>query len=307
VTAAAPDPQPGAGRDAELAIALAAVRRRIADACAQAGRDPSTVTLVAVTKTRPAADVLALLRLGVRDLGENRDQEAAAKVAAVDAALAAGVTGPPGSGPPGSSSPGGRPPDSDPGGRPPDSHPGGSGASAGVADRGRWHLVGQLQTNKVRSVAHWADVVESVDRLRLVTALDDAAAAAGRVLDCLVQVDLAAVDPDSDSRPGTGRSPGASGAGRGGASPASVPELAAAIAAAGSLRLRGVMAVAPLGVEPTSAFAALARVAAGVRSEHPDADVVSAGMSGDLEAAVAAGATQVRIGSSLLGSRPPLH
>ncbi len=280
MTAAVPDPQQAAGRDAELAVALATVQRRIADACTQAGRDPSTVTLVAVTKTRPATDVLALLRLGVRDLGENRDQEAAAKVAAVDAALAAGVAGPPV-------------------GRP------GGGAPGRVADRGRWHLVGQLQTNKARSVAHWADVVESVDRLRLVTALDAAAAAAGRVLDCLVQVDLAAVDPDS--RPGTGGPPGAGGAGRGGASPAAVPELAAAIAAAGSLRLRGVMAVAPLGVEPASAFAALARVAAGVRSEHPDADVVSAGMSGDLEAAVAAGATQVRIGSALLGSRPPLH
>jgi len=292
VTAAAPDPRPGAGRDpelaagrdAELAAALDAVRRRIADACAHAVRDPSTVTLVAVTKTRPAADVLALLRLGVADFGENRDQEAAAKTAAVEAAVAGGSTGPPGSA------------------------PGGTGAPAGVAGRGRWHLVGQLQTNKARSVVRWADVVESVDRLRLVAALDAAAGAAGRVLDCLVQVDLAGVDPaDPDHLAGTGGTPGAGGAGRGGALPAAVPELAAAIAAAGSLRLRGVMAVAPLGVDPGPAFAVLARVAADVRSQDPGADVVSAGMSGDLEAAVAAGATQVRIGSSLLGSRPPLH
>lgn len=148
-----------------------------------------------------------------------------------------------------------------------------------------WHFVGQLQTNKARSVAGYADVVQSVDRVKLVGALSSAAVRSERSLRCLVQVSL---DEAED---------------RGGAAPDDVPELADAIAAAEGLELKGVMAVAPLGADSLPAFQRLAEVAAGLRDAHPEADVMSAGMSGDLEQAIACGATHLRIGTALLGGR----
>jgi hypothetical protein len=151
----------------------------------------------------------------------------------------------------------------------------------------RWHFVGQLQTNKCASVASYADVVHSVDRDRVVAALDDGARAAQRTIDVLLQVSL-----DDDPH-------------RGGVPSDGVPALAARVLGAGNLRLRGVMAVAPLGGDAAVAFERLVVVAAALRSEHPDATVISAGMTGDLEEAVQAGATHVRIGTALLGDRPP--
>jgi PLP dependent protein len=230
----------GAGRRAELQGRLGAVRERIAAACAAVGRDPGEVTLIAITKTFPASDVRLLYELGVRDVGENRDQEAAPK-AAECADLSPGLT---------------------------------------------WHFVGQLQTNKAASVVRYARVVHSVDRLRLVRALGGQARKAGRVVTCLVQVSLDA-DP-----------------GRGGAVPAQVPELAAAVAAEEGLVLGGVMAIAPRGVPPAEAFALLPAAAAAVREFRPEAAMISAGMSGDMEAAIAVGATHVRVGTALLGGRP---
>ena len=159
---------------------------------------------------------------------------------------------------------------------------------AGLTDL-TWHFVGQVQTNKAALVAGCCDVVHSVDRARLVTALDKGAGAAGRRLRVLVQVDLAGTD------------------GRGGAAPADVPAIAAAVADAEHLDLAGVMAVAPLDEDPGEAFGRLAEVAEALRREHRGAVVVSAGMSGDLEAAVARGATHLRVGTALLGSRPPLR
>ena len=230
-----------AARRAEIAAGLAAVQGRIASACQQAGRDVSEITLIAVTKTRPPTDVQLLSELGVRDVGENRDQEASAKVAACERLGVTNLT---------------------------------------------WHFVGQLQTNKAASVARYAHAVHSVDRARLVRALGTQASRAGRTLTCLIQVSL-------DENPG----------GRGGASPAQVPALADAVAATGSLVLGGVMAVAPLGAPAAPAFARLARIAAGVRDAHPGATMISAGMTGDLEEAIGAGATHVRVGTALLGAR----
>jgi pyridoxal phosphate enzyme (YggS family) len=243
-----------AGRAAEIGRNLTAVSTRIAAACRAAGRDPAGVTLIAVTKTYPASDVLALASLGLTDIGENRDQEAAPKAAAV---LAAGqaVT---------------------------------------------WHFIGQLQTNKAHAVARYADFVHSVDRVRLVRALGAGARAAGRDLTCLVQVSL---DPaDAGGRPVTAEpAPPA----RGGAPPALLAEVAAAIEAEEGLTLGGLMAVAPLGADPRAAFAPLRELSDAVRAVNPSATLVSAGMSGDLEAAVACGATHLRIGTALLGDRTP--
>jgi pyridoxal phosphate enzyme (YggS family) len=211
----------------------------MAKACEAAGRDVSELTLIAVTKTRPASDVRLLHELGLADVGENRDSEAAPKAAQCeDLDLT-------------------------------------------------WHFVGQLQTNKAASVVRYASVVHSVDRLRLIRALGRAARGAGRVVECLVEVSL-----DGDPA-------------RGGAVAGDVPALAEALAAEDGLTLGGVMAVAPLSMAPADAFARLAASAAAVRAVRPGATVISAGMSGDLEAAVGAGATHLRIGTALLGDRGP--
>jgi PLP dependent protein len=236
-------------RRAELATGLARVRTRIADACASAGRDRGEVTLVAVTKTYPASDVLHLAELGVRDIGENRDQEAAAKAVAV----------------------------------------------AAEGESVRWHFVGQLQRNKCRSVVGYADLVHSVDSVRLAATLGRAAQRYREApLDVLVQVSV-----DGDPERG--------GAVEQGDADRQLDRVAAAIAGAGPLRLRGVMTVAPVDWAPERAFARLAELVEALRRDHPTATVVSAGMSGDLEPAIAFGATHVRIGSALLGNRAALR
>jgi hypothetical protein len=148
-----------------------------------------------------------------------------------------------------------------------------------------WHFIGQLQTNKAASVARYATFVHSVDRLRLIHALGAAARQAGRIIQCLIEVSL-----DGDPA-------------RGGAPAGLVPGLAEALMAEAGLVLAGVMAIAPLGVPPADAFAGLRDSSAVVRAVRPAATVISAGMSGDLEPAIAAGATQVRIGTALLGDR----
>jgi pyridoxal phosphate enzyme (YggS family) len=159
-----------------------------------------------------------------------------------------------------------------------------------------WHFVGQLQSKKSRSVVRYASVVHSVDRSSLVDALSKAAVAEEKTVRCLIQVSLAAY----------GSVDAATGASRGGVEPSAVPELAAEIATADGLELGGVMAVAPLGSEAEKAFAGLREVASRLRSEHAGADWISAGMTGDLEAAIKQGATHVRLGRALLGTRPPL-
>ncbi|MGY1731302.1 YggS family pyridoxal phosphate-dependent enzyme [Geodermatophilus sp. SYSU D01045] len=223
---------------------LRAVRERIAAAARAAGRDPGSVALVAISKTRTAGDVRELAALGQAAFGENRAQELTAKV-------------------------------------------------ADLADLPlEWHFVGQLQRNKAAAVVRTGAVVHSVDRLPLARALARAGEEAGRPVEVFVQVDLG----------------GAAGeiAERGGAAPDDVPALADAVATLPGLRLRGLMAVAPRDEEPRPAFARLAALAGRVRADHPGAAELSAGMSGDLEEAVAAGATLVRVGTALFGPRP-LH
>jgi pyridoxal phosphate enzyme (YggS family) len=153
-----------------------------------------------------------------------------------------------------------------------------------------WHFVGHLQSNKAAAVAAYADVVHSVDRAKLLPGLERGAEARGRPLDVLVQVSL---DP-----------PEVAARGRSGVAADRAADLAARVAASEGLRLRGVMGVAALGEDPQAGFAKLLDVAAVVRRVEPAATWVSAGMSGDLEAAVRHGATHVRVGSAILGNRP---
>ena len=159
---------------------------------------------------------------------------------------------------------------------------------AAVLPQVRWHFVGTLQSSKARSVASYAAVVHSVDRLSLVRGLAQSAAEREGRLAVLLQVSL-----DGDSA-------------RGGVLAADLPALAEATARAPGLRLAGVMAVAPRVGDPVQAFSELARLAASLRREHPQASWISAGMSGDLESAIAAGATHVRVGSALFGHRTPV-
>lgn len=229
----------------ELRANLHQARERIEKACQAAGRSPDEVTLVAITKTFPVSDVRALADLGVRDVGENREQELKAKA-----------------------------PDC------PDL---------------TWHFVGQLQSKKARSVVRFASAVHSVDRLSLVAALSKAAVAEEKTLRCLLQVSLASY----------GSADAATGAARGGVEPDAVLDLAGEVASADGLELGGVMAVAPLGSDPDEAFAGLREVASRLRSEHPGADWISAGMTADLDAAIRQGATHVRLGRALLGTRTP--
>lgn len=236
-------------RRTQLAQNLAQVEERISAACATAGRPREEVTLIVVTKTYPASDVRLLAELGVRQVAENRDQEAAPKAAECsDLSLT-------------------------------------------------WHFVGQLQTNKVRSVAGYAGVVQSVDRARLVTTLSREAVRAERELGCLIQV---ALDAESGER-----------GERGGVAPDGVEALAETIAGAQGLRLDGVMTVAPLAGpyagRELAAFQRLMEISSDLRVLHPAANMVSAGMSADLEDAVAAGATHVRVGTAVLGVRPRLR
>lgn len=154
------------------------------------------------------------------------------------------------------------------------------------AVRLRWHMVGRLQRNKARSVARWADEVQSVDSIRLADALDRAAREdRDTPLDVLVQASI-------DGDPARGGCP--------------LPELGALadhVAGLEGVRLRGVMAVAPIGSDPDAAFETLARAGEMVRQRHPEATEMSAGMSGDLEQAIVHGSTCVRVGTALLGGR----
>jgi pyridoxal phosphate enzyme (YggS family) len=225
--------------NAQLADRLAAVDARIAEAARAARRDPAAITRIVVTKFHPASLVDDLYALGVRDVGENRQQELSAKVAEV-----------------------------------------------GARDGLTWHFIGQAQTNKARAIRDAATVVHSLDRARLADALDAAASPASEILDVLLQVNLT-VD-----------------AGRGGVAPDGVEALAHHVAELPSLRLRGVMAVAPLDEEPAHAFERLAAASSALRTVAPDADWISAGMTADFPEAISIGATHLRIGSAITGPRP---
>lgn len=147
----------------------------------------------------------------------------------------------------------------------------------------RRHFIGQAQTNKARAVRAAASVVHTVDRARLADALD---AVGGEPLDVLLQINLT-----DDS-------------GRGGVVPDDLERLAEHVTGCRSLRVRGVMAVAPLDEAPAAAFARLHGYSERLRAVVPDATWISAGMTADFEMAVAAGATHLRIGSAITGPRP---
>ena len=222
-------------RREELSENLGAIRSRISVAAQNSGRSTEEITLIVVTKTFPAADAQILYELGVRDFGENRDQEASIK-------------------------------------------------STGLPDDCRWHFQGQIQSNKLKSIANWADVLHSIDDLAHARKLDSLLSQDSKK-DIFIQVSL-------DSLPN-----------RGGVLPELISEFLDEVSAFSNLNVRGLMAVAPLDEEPVRAFLRLKELSDRVVKEHPEAREISAGMSNDFEAAISQGATHIRIGSQILGVR----
>ena len=146
-----------------------------------------------------------------------------------------------------------------------------------------WHFQGQIQSNKIKSICQWADVIHSISSEKEILKF----AQSERKHQLFLQVSLDGQE------------------GRGGANPADLAQLADLVNESNNLELLGLMAVAPLGVEPDKAFADLAQINQGFAGQFPNSKFLSAGMSGDFEAAIKYGATHIRVGSSILGSRSP--
>jgi pyridoxal phosphate enzyme (YggS family) len=229
--------------DSVLHARLGGVRERIARAAGRVGRDPSSVTLLAVSKTFPSADIRAAFGAGQIDFGENKVQEAIVKMRETDDLSI------------------------------------------------RWHLLGHLQSNKARKAAASFDMIHSIDNEELVHRLDRAARDAERRVDVLLQVDLAGEITKT------------------GIPPASVRQVADAALSAAHLRLRGLMLLPPASDDPEDSRGWFARlrelrdelVSDGIPA-HSMAEL-SMGMSGDFEIAIEEGATIVRVGSAIFGSR----
>ena len=219
-------------RDAEISANLQAITARIVSAAESAGRSPEEITLIAVTKTFPVTDVKILYELGVRDFGENRDQEGSVKFSEL----------------PGDCN---------------------------------WHFQGQIQSNKLKSIAAWADVIHSIDDISHAKKLSSLVASK----EIFVQVSL-------DNLPG-----------RGGVNPEQLHDFLGEVTALANLKVRGLMAVAPLDEPPLEAFKRLKTLSETVIKTHPNTWEISAGMSNDFEAAISQGATHIRIGSQILGVR----
>lgn len=226
-----------AGARTDIAERLAQVRARIDRAARVAGREPSEVRLVAISKFQPLAAIHAAFTAGQVDFGENRAQELVAKLA---------------------------------------------GAPSGV----RWHFVGRLQRNKVKQVAGQVELIHSVDRVQLAEAIADQAGKSGLHQRVLVQVNVAGEQA------------------KGGCSPDALPALLARIAELDGISAVGLMTIPPLTADPTAMFEQLRALRARHASGFPGLVELSMGMSADLEAAVGAGATIVRVGTAIFGVRP---
>jgi len=226
-----------------IADRLAGIRARIAAAARSAGRDPSSIRLVAVSKTFSIEAVREAYAAGQREFGENRVQEALQKIA--------------------------------------------SSADLGIS----WHLLGHLQTNKVKKAAPAFSTIHSVDSVELLQKIDAAAADEGRTPELLIQVDLAGE------------------ATKFGVPPSDVPQLFDAAARCRAARVTGLMTLPPVPESPEDARPWFRRLRE-LRDEWRAAGVapsmlaeLSIGMSGDFEVAIEEGSTMVRIGTAIFGTR----
>ena len=237
------------------------VTQRVADAAVSAGRAPHEITLVVVSKFHPAQLVLDLIELGARDFGENKDQEAAPKAIQVEEAL----------------------------------------LQSGKPGDHRWHFVGQLQSNKVKSVLRYASAIHSLDRDSLLSALAKETAKLAEGSDSLAPVRTDPIDVFIELN--LTDDPG-----RGGISPANLESFATRVLEVPGLRLQGVMGVASIASpsDPDVAkrdFETIQRASQTVQLLDAKAKFISAGMSGDFETALQFGATHLRIGTAITGPR----
>jgi pyridoxal phosphate enzyme (YggS family) len=237
-----------------IAERIAQVRERIAAAAHTAGRDPASVTLVAVSKTHPPEVVATAVAAGITDLGENRVQEAVSKIAAL----------------------------------------------ADLRPQPRWHLIGHLQRNKAGPAAEHFALVHAVDSLRLAEALDRRAAALGRRLPILLQFNVSG----EASKEGFDLPHGAANRA---SFEALLPELEQLLALP-ALEVRGLMTIAPIVEDPDAArpiFRTLRELRDELAQIFPQAtwNELSMGMTDDFPAAIAEGATIVRVGRAIFGAR----
>lgn len=229
----------GATGAADVAARLAAVRAEIAACEARHGREPGSVTLVAVSKTKPAADVAAAFEAGQKAFGENYLQEAGEKIEAL--------------------------------------------AGRGI----EWHFIGGVQSNKTAEIAARFDWVHTVDREKIARRLNDQRPEGLPPLNVCLQVNVSGEDT------------------KGGVAPDALPELVEAVAGQPRLALRGLMALPAPTPDFDAQRAAFETVARLARESAVPMDVLSIGTSADYEAAIAAGATHVRIGTAVFGPRAP--
>ena len=162
----------------------------------------------------------------------------------------------------------------------------GSEKSAALAEDVIWHYQGEIQSQKIRSIVSWSDYIHSLDELRHAKKIDTVAAELGKIQNVFLQINL-------DPEPGN----------RGGINPHDIDVTVSEILAMRNLRLVGVMGIAPLNGDPARAFARLQALSEQVSHLASDATAISAGMSNDFEIALRFGATHLRVGSSILGSR----
>jgi len=218
------------------ATGLSAVRTDIARACKDAGRDPASVTLVAVSKTFPADDIVPVIEAGQRVFGENRVQEAKGKWPALI-----------------------------------ETYPG-----------IELHLIGPLQSNKAKEAVAMFDAIHSVDRASLCEALAKEIEKAGKAPTLFVQIN-------------TGAEPQ-----KAGVLPQDADAFIKACAQTYGLTISGLMCIPPVEDAPGPHFALTAKIA-----QRNGLKLLSMGMSSDFADAIALGATHVRVGSAIFGSRPP--
>lgn len=224
-----------------LAERYASVLERISDAAGKSGRSASEVELIVITKMHPVSVASELYDLGHRVFGENKDQEAAPKAAAL--------------------------------------------AELGKTDAS-WHFVGQLQSNKAKSVIRYASCIHSIDRASLVSELAKQLTKNNQRIQGFLELNLTG-DPN-----------------RGGVAPEQLTELAESVAATSVIDVQGVMGVAGLGVDPRVDFERVISASERLQSVISSANKLSMGMSEDFEIAIELGATHVRIGSAITGPRP---
>jgi pyridoxal phosphate enzyme (YggS family) len=220
-----------------MALALAGIEARIATAADLNSRTREEISLIVVSKNKPARVAKSLFDLGVRDFGENKDQEAKPKSLEL--------------------------------------------LELTHQEAANWHFIGQLQSNKVKSMLSYAASLHSLDRESLLKELTKQLGTGGRTLDVFIELNLTQDE------------------GRGGIEPKNLLSFAESVLEVSALKLKGVMSVAPLDVDANLAFEVTRLASEQLKTLDPEAKFISAGMSHDFEAAIAHGATHLRIGSAI--------